>query len=129
MKIDNLFNSFKSENTFEGVYVGETGYRSNALKSKAIDMKVKGCLLIEISEALNVSYDRIAKWCSDTEIVTFNILNCKNIECNKEFTGSKRSKYCCDKCRVKQWRVNNGHYNFKDNVHSTDNFRGYVYYY
>jgi hypothetical protein len=29
---------------------------------------------------------------------------CENIKCNKEFYGTKRARFCCDKCRVTKWR-------------------------
>ncbi len=105
MKIGNLLNSFKSSNTFEGIFIGETGYRSNALKSKALDMKLKGCLLIDISEALNVSYDRVAKWCANKDSInSFDKKICKYIGCNNEFVGAKQAKYCCSSCKSKQRR-------------------------
>ncbi len=34
------------------------------------------------------------------------VKSCQNIECNKEFEGTERAKFCCNNCRLKQWRNN-----------------------
>ena len=56
-------NSLQSSYYFEGVYLGETGHRSQALKDKAVELRLRKYLLTDISAKLNVSSDRVAKWC------------------------------------------------------------------
>ena len=62
MLIANLLSSYKSEAPLR-----DTGWRSQALKDKAVKLRLEGNSLMRISELLFISPDTATKWCSDTE--------------------------------------------------------------
>lgn len=59
MQIANLLSSYKSEAPLR-----DTGWRSQALKDKAVKLRLEGNSLMRISELLFISPDTATGWCS-----------------------------------------------------------------
>ena len=61
MQIANLISSYKSEAPLR-----DTGWRSQELKDRAVELRLKGNSLMNISELLFISPHTATRWCSDT---------------------------------------------------------------
>ena len=60
MQIANILSNYKAEAPMR-----DTGWRSQELKDKAVELRLKGNSLLEISELLFIHADTAAKWCKE----------------------------------------------------------------
>lgn len=65
MLINNIISSYKSEQEYEGVRIVKSGWRSNELKSKVIELRLQEFKLKDIAELLSITSNTAATWCRE----------------------------------------------------------------